>query len=269
MEWDPPKSASFNPIPRPKSGTALAWDYGDFVYALFGGAGSDTDRTLFYRYGIQSGTWTQLKNTPHPQGAGDALVWCGYDNSVYALLGSDKRGSAIARYVPDDDDWQLLSFNETWTCTDDGASLAWTGDAYLYALNGEWDDSGAPHNDFARYEIETDTWENLSPIPETETSGGSAGVGDGGSLLWIGEWEEAETDFIYALGGGGYREDPGFGFYRYVISSDTWEQLPSLLCPVGEWVGNRLAYADSSIYCWQGNKSNSACGGSALLKWVR
>ena len=108
LEWDPPKSASFNPIPRPKSGTALAWDYGDFVYALFGGAGSDTDRTLFYRYGIQSGTWTQLKNTPHPQGAGDALVWCGYDNSVYALLGSDKRGSAIARYVPDDDDWQLL-----------------------------------------------------------------------------------------------------------------------------------------------------------------
>ena len=147
-------------------------------------------------------------------------------------------------------------------------SLAWAGGAHVFALNGEWDDSGAPHNDFAQYSIDTDEWETLSPIPENESSGGSAGVGDGGSLLWIGGQDESELDYIYALGGGGYREDPGYSFYRYVISSDRWEELADLPCPVGEWVGNRLAYAGLRIWCWQGNKSGSECGGSAVLEWL-
>jgi hypothetical protein len=268
LEWSPPKTAPFNPIPRPKSGTALAWDQEAYVYVLFGGAGSDTSRGFFYRYEIETRNWTRLADSPHPQGAGNALTWCGTDKALYALLGSDKRGSILARYRPALGEWEKLPFNEDWVWSDDGASLAWAGGTHIYALNGEWDDSGAPHNDFARYNTETDEWENLAPIPETDAQGGSAGVGDGGSLLWIGEWDETKTDYIYALGGGGYREDPGYSFYRYSISTNSWSQLPDLTCPVGEWVGNRLAYAGSTIYCWQGNKSSTECGGSAILQYL-
>jgi hypothetical protein len=136
-------------------------------------------------------------------------------------------------------------------------------------LDGEWDDSGAPHNDFASYSIELNEWDDLAPIPESDSSGGSAGVGDGGSLLWVGDWDEEDADFIYALGGGGYREEPGYAFYRYAIPSETWERLSDISCPVGEWVGNRLAFAAADIWCWQGNKSSAICSGSAIQRWDR
>jgi len=267
LEWNPPKTAPFNPIPRPKSGTALAWDGYDRVYVLFGGAGSDSCRAFFYSYEISTGIWSRLTDSPHAQGAGDALTWSGYDDAVYAILGSDKRGSTLARYVPETGVWESSLLNPNWTCTDDGASLAWTGTQYLYALNGEWEDTRAPHNDFARYNIATEQWEDLALIPETAVIGGSAGVGDGASLLWIGGWDDTKTKHLYALGGGGYREDPGYSFYRYRTSADLWEALSNLPCSVGEWVGNRLGYAGGAIYCWQGNKSKSDCGGSALLRW--
>ena len=82
------------------------------------------------------------------------------------------------------------------------------------------------------------------------------------------EMNPIETNgFILDIGGSGYREDPGYSFYRYRTSADLWEALSNLLCSVGEWVGNRLGYAGGTIYCWQGNKSKSDCGGSALLRW--
>ena len=267
-EWTPPKSEPATPIPRPKSGTALAWDGEDRIYALFGGAGSDARRVLFYVYEISTNRWLRLADSPHAQGAGNALTWCGSDSSLYALLGSDKRGSSFARYAPATDSWQLLALNPSWVCTDDGASLAWGGGRYIYALSGEWEDAGPPHTDFAQYDREEDQWQDLAPIPESDSYGGSAGVGDGGSLLWIGNWDSEEVDCVYALGGGGYREDPGYAFYRYRIPQDEWERLTDIPCPVGEWVGSRLGYAGGSIYCWQGNKSSATCGGAVLLKWV-
>ena len=61
--------------------------------------------------------------------------------------------------------------------TDDGASLVWTGGEYLYALRGEWHET-IPNGDFARYHIPTQTWQNMTLMPESD------GVGDGASLLW-------------------------------------------------------------------------------------
>jgi hypothetical protein len=266
LEWSPLALAPFNPIPRPKSGTALAWDGDDQIYVLFGGAGTDTERAFFYSYVISTQTWTRLADSPHAQGAGDAMTWSGYDNALYALLGSADRGSTPARYVPASGLWESLPFNPKWHCTDDGASLAWAGGQYLYALNGEWEET-VPHNDFARFDLVAQAWEDLAQIPETAATGGSAGVGDGASLLWIGAWNDAEVGVLYALGGGGVREEPGYSFYRYDTSGNSWEALAHLPCPVGEWVGNRLGYADGAIYCWQGYKSSPACGGSALLMY--
>jgi hypothetical protein len=83
-----------------RNGTALAWDGGDYIYALVGARYSDSNRTTFLRYSISSNGWEYLENTPGPQGAGDALAWCGWDNKVYAILGSNQHGTVFARYSP-------------------------------------------------------------------------------------------------------------------------------------------------------------------------
>ena len=236
-----------------RNGAALAWNHNDYIYALFGGRYSDTNRRLFYQYSISNDGWEQLIDTPHAQGAGDAITWSGYDNQIYALLGSKEHGTAFANYNFSDNSWSALPFNPNWTTTDDGASLVWTGGEYLYALRGEWQET-VPCQDYARYHIPTRTWDDMSSIPESE------GVGDGGSLLWIDEY----PDYIFALGGGSCLEDPGYNFYRYSISDNSWEELESIPCPVGNYVGNRLGFADGYIYYWQGSPSTWDCGGDAF-----
>lgn len=197
----------------------------------------------------------QLNDTPFAQGAGDALTWSGYDDQLYAFLGSEKLGTVFARYNLSSSSWNTtLPFN--WTCTDDGASLVWAGGEYLYALRGEWQET-VPNGDFARYYIPNGTWGDMSHINESD------GVGDGASLLWT----EKYPDYIYALGGGSCLEDPGYNFYRYNITSNKWKPLESIPCPVGHYVGNRLGFANGYIYYWQGTPTSEkwTCGGNAFF----
>jgi hypothetical protein len=236
-----------------RNGAALTWDHNDAIFALFGGRYTDINRTLFYRYIIPNDTWERLTDTPHAQGAGDSITWSGYDDLIYALLGSKEHGTAFACFNSSNNSWSLLPFNSNWTTTDDGASLVWTGGEYLYALRGEWEET-VPCQDFARYHIPSKTWRDMSSIPESD------GVGDGGSLLWT----ENQPNYIFALGGNSCLEDPGYNFYRYSIFSDSWEELESILCPVGNYVGNRFGFADGHIYYWQGTPSTWECGGDAF-----
>ncbi len=250
--WDSMNTSAL-PIGAFRNGAALTWDYVDSIYALLGGRYSDINRRLFYRYDISNNSWEQLTDTPHAQGAGDVIAWSGYDNQIYALLGSKEHGTAFTSYNFSENSWNTLPFNPNWTTTDDGASLVWTGGKYLYALRGEYDET-VPNGDFARYHIPTKMWEDMSPINESE------GVADGGSLLW----SDVYPDFIFALGGGSCSEYPGYNFYRYSISSDKWKQLESIPCPVGYYVGNRLGFADGHIYYWQGAPSTWDCAGDAF-----
>ena len=97
----------------------------------------------------------------------------------------------------------------------------------------------------------------MADIPE-----GSCGAGDGGSLLWIENWVEEYANYIFALGGGcarytdgDDREEPGYNFYAYNISNNSWEPLTPIRYPVGEFVGNRFGFTRGHIYYWQGNKN--------------
>ena len=240
-----------------RNGVALAYDRSDYIYALLGGRYSDSNRTLFYRYRISNDSWEKLTDTPHTQGAGDAITW--YDNQIYAFLGSKEHGTAFSCYNISNNSWGTLPLNANWTTTDDGASLAWTGGDYLYALRGEWQET-VPCQDYARYHIPTKTWEDMSSIPESE------GVGDGGSLLWTDNY----PSYIFALGGGSCLEGPGYNFYQYSISSNDWEELEPIPCPIGNYVGNRLGFADGHIYYWQGSPTTEKwiCGGGAFYMFV-
>jgi fimbrial isopeptide formation D2 family protein len=237
-----------------KNGTALAWDNGNYIYALLGASYSDIDaggRFYFYRYNITSDSWTQLENTPHTCGPGDALSFVpGWvlgvsdDNFLYAILGSNKpSGSRFHRYSIATGSWSA-ALNFPWNRTDDGSSLVWAGGEYLYALRGEWEET-VPHQDFARFKLTDNTWTDLTPIPDEH------GVGDGGSLLWVSEY----SDYIYALGGGAALETPSYDFYRYRISTDGWAELNYLPDNIGDQNGARLGFASNSgsIYCWRGS----------------
>ena len=135
------KNTTVLPTGAFRNGAALAWDHDDSIYAILGGRYSDSNRLLFYRYSISNDSWEQLIDTPQAQGAGDAITWSGYDNLIYALLGSKEHGTAFACYNLSNNSWSTLPFNPNWTTTDDGASLVWTGKEYLYALRGEWQET--------------------------------------------------------------------------------------------------------------------------------
>lgn len=236
-----------------RNGTALAWDGSNNLYALAGARYSDLDRREFYRYSISGNSWTRLSDTPAPQGAGDALAWSGQEGQLYALLGSAVHGTVFARFDPVSHLWNdglALPPEEI----DDGCSLVWTGGGKLFALAGEYEET-TPHGDFWSYDLSGDYWSTLADLPEPN------GVGDGGSLLWLGAWLPGRYDQIYALGGGEVREAPGYGFYRYSIALDEWTRLEDLIYPVGDYNGTRFGYALGNIYCWQGAPSAFPGGG--------
>ena len=248
-----------------KNSIAMAWDKENYIYALLGASYSDIDgggRFFFFRYNIATNTWTQLQNTPHTNGPGDAMCFVpgwvlnvSNDNFLYAILGSYKPSSSkFYRYSITTNSWSSsLSF--PWHKTDDGCSVVWTGGNYLYALRGEWQESTACYN-FSRYNIVNDTWESRAEIPAYPHSGGSGGVGDGGSLIWIGD---PYSDYIYALSGNqAWPETPDpiwdKRFYLYFLSNNTWrpQRLADLPAGVGDQNGPRLGFANGKIYCWRG-----------------
>ncbi len=241
-----------------RNGTALEWDNSDYIYALAGARYSDADRRVFFRYTISGDNWTQMANTPGPQGAGDAITWSGYDNYIYAILGSSGHGTIFARYYSENNTWETRTSPPAGT--DDGCSLVWTGGTYLYALRGEYIET-TPLRDFWRYDIVNDSWATMENIPE------EGGVGDGGSLLWIGNWLPAHSDYIYALGGGSAWEDADDNYYRYSISNDNWENLADIPYPITDYVGNRLGFANDHIYYWQGTPSEYLGGGKKFCMY--
>lgn len=250
------------PIGAFRTGTALAWDGERYIYAL-GGARYDDDpnRREFYRYDVILRLWTSLSESPHAQGAGDALTWSGYDSKLYAFLGSAKHSGGTAEfavYDPSVGEWDILEM--PWSNTDDGASLAWAGDGSIYALRGEYDET-TPTGDFACYDIASGDWDQLAMLP------GGGGIGDGGSLVWVEDRQDGLSDVIFALSGGAATEEPGYEVYSYSIASATWTQEADLPCPIGYYVGSRFAFADGSLYYWQGSPTSAKwlCGGDAFF----
>ena len=251
-----------------ENGVAMAYDYHGHIYVLTGGSyRSNGDRVYFYMYTISSNTWSRLADAPHVEGPGDAIVYSGYDHMIYAFLGrahylgSYDPGSysIFARYNPATNTWEKLSFPSWWpdNGTDDGASLAWTGGKYIYGLEGEFYEN-SPLRGFARYNIVTNKWVKMQDIPDPE------GVGDGGSLIWLGHYYPSLSNVIFALGGNGCNETPGYYFFEYNIPTNTWIHLHDIPYPVGDFVGNRLGYADGKIFYWQGTPNTWNGGGRRM-----
>ncbi|MBT0160859.1 hypothetical protein G4O51_12840 [Candidatus Bathyarchaeota archaeon A05DMB-2] len=249
-----------------KTGAALAWDFNDHIYALYGAA-TDDSRRYFYRYSISGNSWQALANTTYDQGEGNALTWVSVDNCIYATIGGEQRPTYLMRYDPSTNSWSDTPADPP-DGMGDGASLVWTGGDYLYALRGEFLETDALY-DYWRYSLTDNSWTAMADIPALPHSGGSGGVGDGGSLLYVGLWLPSHTDYIYALSGNQAHPDniPDNRTYRYTISTNSWERLADLPFGVGYYVGCRLGYAEGHIYVWQGAPSTWTGGGDDLAKY--
>jgi hypothetical protein len=166
-----------------KTGTALAWDSSNCIYAFYGTATPDS-RRWFYRYNISSNSWEPLANTTTDQGEGNTITWVGVDNCIYATIGGEQRPTYFVRYDPSTNSWTDGPADPP-AGMGDGASLVWTGGNLLYALRGEYSES-SPLYDFWRYNLTDDTWTAMANVPATPRDGGIGGVGDGGvtSLCW-------------------------------------------------------------------------------------
>lgn len=246
-----------------KTGTALAWDFSDYIYALYGAATVDS-RRWFYRYSISSNSWEALANTTAYQGEGDTIIYNG--TYIYATIGGEQRPTYFVGYDPSTNSWSDDPADPP-AGMGDGASLVWTGGDFLYALRGEDDETTALY-DFWRYSLTDDVWVAMADIPADPHGGGIGGVGDGGSLLYVGFWLSDYTDYIYALSGNQVKETPDNRTYRYTISMNSWERLADLPFVVGDYVGCRLGYADGHIYAWQGAPGTWEGGGDDLAYYV-
>ena len=255
--WTPLVSGSDLPFEGgiAKNGCAMAWDNKDNIFILEGGSyADDNTRKKFFVYHISDNTFDTLENTPYQQGAGDALAWVenGGNDYIYATLGttsplrsSTYRGIEFHRYNVASGSWENIG-NPITPGSDDGASLVWTGENYLYAFPGAYEEGLDKEDEthFKRYDIQDNTWTELASTP----TGLYGGVDDGGSLVWLGD------NYLYALkGGDNGGGTPAGDFWRYSITGNSWERLCDVPRGPAEYNGCRLGVAGGeNIYYWRG-----------------
>ena len=267
-----------------KNGCSMAWDNSGYVYVFAGGSYNDTpnpsDSTVheprygFWRFSVGNpSSWERLENTPWHQGPGDALVWAraGGENYIYAWIGTTSKnrgrgcGAKFYRYSIHSGHWDAKPITEIEKLycnnevlppygADDGSSLVWTGEDYIYFLPGAYAENLPPSKEryFARFLVLENRWENLVMLPYNENpdTAESDGVDDGGSMVWDG------SDYLYILkGGDGNGDDEADNFWRYSISSNSWEVLAGVPLGPSRNNGTRLGYAGENVYYWHANST--------------
>lgn len=244
-----------------KNAAALVWDKEDYVYALFGASYNDFEtpslrRYYFKRFNTITNTWETLANTRWHQGAGDAMVLVELNGNkyIYATIGTSS--SAASSNVNGVQFWRYNIQTNTWDQNltrnpygaDDGSSLVWTGEDYIYGTPGAYSENmqKIEETHFFKYSISSNAWTELAHTPYDPILGG---IDDGGSMIYPGRGK-----YIYMLKGG---NDPPGGsvpagdFWRYAITNNTWEILTSLPLGVGEQNGPRLGLIGNKIYAWR------------------
>lgn len=200
------------------SGCLVAVD-GESLYAVVADAANNNNSRGFYRYSISGNFW-EVKRTLPFQNVGHTAAMARIASSPRLYLMSQAFGRGFHRYDPETDEW--IELNEPGDLfpvyVEGGFTMTAAGDS-LYATDGQgdadWDDD---QQDFYRY-TPGGSWTELPSLPQGRWSSQASLTHDGG-------------DFIYATTGGDY--DGINHAWRYSISAQTWEELPSI--PGLPWV---------------------------------
>lgn len=262
--------------------THISYDGGNYAFTFRG-----NNNTAFYRYDIDTDTWTSMANAPETVNYGGYTI-AGPTGFLYGSRGNNT--STFWKYDIAGDSWSsVASAPKNFTY---GSSLSFDGSRYIYAIPGN-DDA------FYRYDTQNNIWTTLPNInfgnPNTvdgqRTYIGSDSNYDGRNNIYVtqgnyypyfakysidndvehGEtantWTiltpspigmaeggsityDSSTDSIYAVRGN-WRKN----FFRYDVSSDTWFDLSDV--PAVFAYGASLSYYNGYIYATRGANSTA------------
>ncbi|WP_128700698.1 DUF2341 domain-containing protein [Candidatus Velamenicoccus archaeovorus] len=218
---------------------------GDYIYVTRGTGYYD-----IWAYSVSTDLWTNLAVPPATFSTGQTLAY--RDGYLYAMRG----GSTITfwRYSIAGNNWK--EYATTPTVVSRGSNLINPGtDKYLYAT------AGGGSVAFWRYNADTtdttttdgdsayNTWESLAPLPLPSMGGVLFSPGFG--------------DYIYYFVS--YNYDLSYGtnyFYRYCISTNTWDTRPDLPFVLNGQAAAMYPGTGDYIYL------SSGYGTSSLMKYL-
>lgn len=201
------------------TGGSLAYEGGNYVYALQGGS------TTFWRYDVLADNWTTLATVPLAIAAGGALAYVN-SKTIYALRGGS---TTFYSYNISTNVWSTNATTPNAIAA--GGSLAYDDGNNVYALRGN-------SNAFYSYHLSTNTWSTNATTP--------ANVNAGAALVYV-----SANNSVFAL-----RGNNTTAFYRFNIPLNTWTTITSAPGNIG--TGASMAYdGNNSIYVFQGGGVNS------------
>jgi len=193
-------------------GSALAYyPHTNSIYALRGGNFSyHSDALDFYKYNIESDSWTQTADFPYYQyGLFDNLAW---DREGYLYGIQTGYYHNFYRYNISADSWSgdlglgNPPFTYGW-----GYNLIYGGPDTFYSTGYAVDPYWCPEYGFSKYTPSTNSWTGLANFMPFNTSG-----------LFIAK----AGNYIY--GKPGFFNDSYSNFWRYDISIDSWTQMADI-----------------------------------------
>jgi len=261
---------SLAPVPLPTEGMTVG-GVGNLIITAYGDAGSVGDSNLTRIYNISKNSWSAGADAPLPVRAEEAYGYTTSDGFLYVIGGRSFTGviNNLERYEVATNSWTTLTPMPTPRAA---AAAAVIGSAIFVA--GGRDVGGGPCSGNAldvveRYDIDTDTWTTVAPLPMAVSD--AAAVATGGKLYIIGgcngttftffntvfvynpttsAWSSAATmptaraslvagivgSNLYAIGGwDGSFTSPGLTTNEvYSISSNTWSTAAPMPTSRGE-----------------------------------
>ncbi len=175
-----PTWTSLAPVPNATEGMQSGV-VGDKIVAAYGYSSGDTNLTRIYD--IASNTWSAGAPAPLPVRSEGAAVTHG--GNLYAIggRGAPPVGSRLERYAVATDTWATLSLMPTARA---GLGAAVKGDA-IFAIGGRTSGSpcsGGALNNVERYDIASDTWTAVTPLPSALSD--VAAIEHGGRIFVFG-----------------------------------------------------------------------------------
>jgi N-acetylneuraminic acid mutarotase len=181
---------TLQPLPEPTEGLALG-HVGNVIIAAYGLDNVSGDTNLTRLYDISSDSWSFGAEAPLPPRSESAYGDTTHGGSFYVIGGRADGGvlNNLERYDPATDTWTTL----TPMTTARAAAAAAVQDDAIYVIGGRESGSG-PCSGGAldvveRYDIATDTWTTVAPLPSPRSD--AAAVEHGGKIYVFGGCSDA------------------------------------------------------------------------------
>lgn len=227
---------TLEPLPEPTEGLAVG-HVGQVIIAAYGNDNVSGDTNLTRLYNISSDSWSFGTPAPLPVRAEMAYGDTNHGGSFYVIGGRGDVGllNNLERYDPATDTWTTL----TPMTTARAAAAAAVQDDAIYVIGGRESGggpcSGGPLDVVERYDIATDTWTTVAPLPSPRSD--AAAVEHGGK--------------IYVFGG-----CSGAGFLDEVLVynpvTDTWSSLTPMPTARASLVADVIGNDVHAIGGWAG-----------------